>query len=131
MDAPRDMVAEVWHGGGGVSHDVNWLYIDATELGSVGDNRGKSAIYKVPLLKGRHKVRWVLTGGTFRTNLLAIVDPDSGKLLSLTGDESPADKATPKEQKIHVKGRQSGWPLIDVKWLPPAVREMHGKSRGR
>lgn len=28
------MTVKVWQAGGGVSHDVNWLYVDRTEIGS-------------------------------------------------------------------------------------------------
>ena len=98
--------AKIWYGGGGVSHDVNWLYVDDRLPGSVGDDRDKSAIYEVALLKGRHKIRWEFQGGAFRTNILAVNDPVSGELLPLTSMDQTWTKKRARNSESTSKARR-------------------------
>ena len=69
LQVPRDMVVKVSHAGGGVSHDVNTLFVDDRKISSVGDDRSKHAVDELKLKKGPHAVCWELTGGTFQHNL--------------------------------------------------------------
>lgn len=120
VDIPRDMIVKVWLAGGGVSHDVNWLYVDGTEIGSTGDDRGKNYTYELPLLEGLHHVRWKLTGGTFRTNILVFLDPEHGKLLPLINVGTDRIRKSPTEPIIDIDSTEIGWPVRD-NWLPSVI----------
>lgn len=120
LKVPRDMVVIIYHAGGGVSHDINRLYVNGRELGSVGDDRKKHATYEVPLAEGYHPIRWELTGGTFRSNLLAFIDPDEGKLLPLlNGGDAPLHRSA-DDTIVRVHGTKLEWPLEADK-LPETV----------
>jgi serine/threonine protein kinase len=116
---PKDMIVRVWQVGGGVSHDQNWLYIDDKQMGVTGDNHEKELKLDLPMTKGLHRVRWLLTGGTFRTNILVFIDPHTGKLMDLVSKGIPKTR----EQIIRIDGTEIGWP-IQEKSLPPAVQEL-------
>ena len=120
VKVPRDMTVKVWLAGGGVSGDVNWLYIDGAEIGSTGDDRGKNYTYEVPLLEGLHHVRWKLTGGTFRTNILVFLDPAHGKLLPLVNVGTDRIRKSPDEPIIDIDSTEIGWPVRD-NWLPSVI----------
>lgn len=98
VEVPRDMTIRVWHAAGGVSEDWGELFVGDRLLGRVGDDLAKKAIYSVKLPQGKHRVRWVLTGGYFRNNLLKFEDAATGELLTVSHDatqrrESGADRA--------------------------------------
>lgn len=118
---PQDMFVKVWHGGGGVSHDVNWLYIDGREISVVGDDHSKHFVAEIPMLKGVHQIRWELTGGTFRTNILAFIDPDSGALMKFLNSGIANLRQSADERVIHINRTEPGWPITNLDWLPPAV----------
>lgn len=128
VDVPRDMTVKVWLAGGGVSHDVNWLYVNGKEVGSTGDDRGKNYTYDVPLLKGRHKVRWLLTGGTFTNNILVFLDPQSGELLPLKSRGVAAIRRSEDEPLIEINGTEMGWPIRE-NWLPDVVYRLAGEEK--
>ena len=97
--------------GGGVNHDVNWLYINDREIGSTGDDRSKHLVKEMELDVGTHNIRWLLTAGTFRSNILLIKDAD-GKLLPLTIRKE--DEKLVENSELHhveIKSRQWGWPI--------------------
>ena len=125
LDLPRDMTVNVWLAGGGVSNDVNWLYIDEKEIGSTGDDRGRSYKYKLPLSKGRHQIKWLLTGGAFRTNILVFLDPETGELLPLKNEGVSSIRRSKDEPLVEITGTKSGWPVPE-NWLPPVVNEIAG-----
>lgn len=130
LEVPRDMTVKVWLAGGGVSHDVNWLYVDGKEIGSTGDNRGKNYNYELPLLKGRHQVKWLLTGGTFRSNILVFLDPQSGQLLPLKNRGIASVRRKKDEPLIEINGKDMGWPIRD-NWLPDVVYKLAGKENNK
>lgn len=110
LEVPRDMIVKVWHAGGGVSHDVNTLFVNDRKISSVGDDRDKHAIDELKLKKGSHIVRWELTGGTFRNNLLKFVDSDSDDMLPLSFamDGLPA---APVREFVRIGSDERGWPI--------------------
>jgi len=114
LELSRDMVIEARHAGGGVSHDVNTLFVDDRKISSVGDDRSKHSIEKLDLKKGVHTIRWELTGGTFRNNLLKLVDPETGKLLPLSFAKVRLPDL-PTKEVIHVGTDKHGWP-IPAEW---------------
>lgn len=118
---PQDMTVKVWHGGGGVSHDVNWLYLDDKKISVVGDDHSKHFVAEIPMLKGLHQVRWKLTGGTFQTNLLAFVDPESGELMDFANSGIASIRTSADEPVVRINGTEMDWPITDPDWLPPAV----------
>lgn len=124
LQVPRDMVVRVYQAGGGVSHDVNTLFVNYQKLGSVGDDQNKQATYEVPLAKGYHHVRWELTGGTFRSNLLAFIDPDENKLLPVlnSGDDSLSDSSDDTIVRIH--GTKLDWPLQANQLPKPVLKNL-------
>ena len=61
-------------------------------IGTVGDDTYKNVIYVLTLEAGIHPVRWDLTGGYFRHNLLKCENPQTGVLLRLTHTQSPNSK---------------------------------------
>jgi hypothetical protein len=116
---PRDMVVKIWHAGGGVSHDECGLYVDGRLLGVVGDNRDKHNIYEVPLLKGRHDVRWELSGGTFRTNVLLFQDPETEQLLPITNAGPESVRKDSKNRVVRIQSSRTDWPVsAKPDWLP-------------
>ena len=119
---PRDMVVKIWHAGGGVSHDECGLYVDGRLLGVVGDDRDKHHIYEVPLLKGRHQIRWELSGGTFRTNILLCQDPDSEKLLPILNAGPDSIRKLPADRLVQIQSSRTDWPVsAKPDWLPAII----------
>lgn len=53
----------VHHAGGSASGGVLYLLIDGKEAHAVGDDRTKDETITLPLAKGDHAIRWLLTGG--------------------------------------------------------------------
>ena len=127
IDVPQDMTVHLWQAGGGVSGDVNWLYVDGTEVCVTGDDRGKNFSGELHLLKGLHQVRWVLTGGTFRTNILAFVDPKNGKLLQMINKGQAVTRRADNDKLIEIKPGATGWPIRE-NWLPPIVDEVNPRN---
>ena len=128
VEVPRDMTIKVWLAGGGVSHDVNWLYVDGEEIGSTGDDRGKNYTYELPLLRGRHQVKWRLTGGTFTNNILVFLDLQSGQLLPLKNRGTASVRRSKDEPLIEINGKEMGWPIRE-NWLPDVVYKIAGKEK--
>jgi|GEM_PF-2200878 serine/threonine protein kinase len=122
---PRDMLVQVWQAGGGVSHDNNWLHLDGTQLCVTGDDRDKHYKAELPLLKGLHHVRWELTGGTFRANILFFMDPESGELLRLVNKGESSIRRSPDDTRIEIKGEKLDWP-IKTEWLPRFIQKLNG-----
>lgn len=122
LDVPRDMVVKIWHAGGGVSHDECGLYVDGTLLGVVGDDRNKHNIYEVPLLKGRHDIRWELSGGTFRTNILLFKDPETERLLPITNAGPESVRKDSEDRVVKIRSTRTDWPVsAKPDWLPKIV----------
>lgn len=122
LDVPRDMVVKIWHAGGGVSHDECGLYVDGTLLGVVGDDRDKHNIYEVPLLKGRHNVRWELSGGTFRTNILLFQDPETETFLPLINAGPESVRKASADRIVLIQSSRIDWPVsAKPDWLPEIV----------
>lgn len=118
VDVPAETQIDVYHAAGGVNGDHGTLYVNEKKLGQVGDDTVKVVIYSLTLPKGRHPVRWVLTGGLFQPNVLKFQDVNSGKLLSLyhtdkQRDETGAAKAT---TVIKAQGKVAGWPPAPNAW---------------
>lgn len=119
---PHDMVAKIWHAGGGVSHDQCRLYVDDRLLGVVGDNTDKHNIYEVPLLKGRHDIRWELTGGTFRTNMLVVQDGETGEQLEIVNPGPESLRQSPDDKVVQIQSNRPDWPVsAKADWLPKTV----------
>ena len=110
LEVPEDLVVKVFHAGGGVSHDVNTLFVDGEAVSSVGDDRSKHAVDELELTAGVHTVRWQMTGGTFRNNLLKFVDPETDDLIPLrfVTEEVPDD---PIREFVRVGTDKRGWPI--------------------
>lgn len=120
LQVPRDMVVKVYQAGGGVSHDVNTLSVNYQKLGSVGDDLEKQATYEVPLAKGYHHVRWELSGGTFRSNLLAFIDPANNELLPLLNRGVDSVRLSDDDRIVRIHKTKLDWPL-QTDQLPTAV----------
>ncbi len=102
---------KVFMAGGGVNHDVNWIYINERELGSTGDNRSKHLVEDLELTKGTHDVRWLLTAGTFRSNILLIQDAD-GKMLPLTIRNEDQIRLKDRDlEQVRITSNDWGWPI--------------------
>jgi hypothetical protein len=125
VSVPRHMTVKIWHAAGGVNNDHGELTIDDRLIGTVGDDLVKNVIYVVKLPQGTHRVRWVLTGGTFQNNLLKFEDPQTGDLLEVFHDSgqrgaSGADSAReivkadrdPAEWSIAVDPTAWRWDMI-------------------
>jgi hypothetical protein len=122
LAVPRDMIVNIWHAGGGVSHDQCGLYVDGLLLGIVGDDRDKHHIYEVPLLKGRHQIRWELSGGTFRTNILLCQDQDSKRLLPILNAGPDSIRKLPADRLVQIQSSRTDWPVsAKPDWLPEIV----------
>ena len=122
LDVPRDMVVKIWHAGGGVSHDECGLYVDGALLGVVGDDREKHNIYEVPLLKGRHNVRWELSGGTFRTNILLFQDPETKSYLPIINSGPESARKASADRVVLIQSSRTDWPVsAKPDWLPESV----------
>ncbi len=91
LEVPRKMIVQVMHYGGSGNRGIDWLYVDGREVGSVGDDRVKRAVYNLPLEAGTYAVEWRLTGGDFGNGILQFFDPETKKSLRVyVGDEALA-----------------------------------------
>ena len=112
---PRDMTVSIRQAGGGVNQDHAELFINDQSIGVVGDDTAKKSVYVVNLPQGTHRVRWVLTAGTFQHCLLKFEDPQSGELLPMY--HTPADREAcgyaQAREVIPVNADLAAWPLID------------------
>ena len=118
VEAQEETTIDVYHAAGGVNGDHGTLYVDDRELGQVGDDTVKNVIYTVTLPKGTHKVRWLLTGGLFQTNLLKLQNAKTGELLTLfhTPEQREATGASKAVRTIDAQGAVEGWPpAVDPK----------------
>jgi hypothetical protein len=113
VDVPRDMTVKIWHAAGGVNNDHGELTIDDRLIGTVGDDLVKNMIYVVKLPQGTHRVRWVLTGGTFQNNLLKFEDPQTGTLLEVFHDAGQREASGVDSAREIVEGNQdpAGWSI--------------------
>ena len=120
VEVPQEMAVDVYHAAGGVNRDHGTLFLDGCRIGQVGDDTAKSVVYTLTLPEGTHEIRWVLTGGTFQTNLLKFQAAKTGDLLSVyhtakQRDETGAAKAA---TTIDAQGTVEGWPPVDPKaWI--------------
>jgi len=53
----------IHHVGGSASGGVLTLFVDGQKVSEVGDDRSKNSTFLLPLTKGHHALRWVLSGG--------------------------------------------------------------------
>jgi hypothetical protein len=118
VELAEETLLEIHHAAGGVNRDHGTLYIDDRQIGQVGDDLAKNVVYTLTLPKGTHKVRWVLTGGTFQPNLLRFQKGKSGELLTLFHtqrqlEETGAAKAV---KTIEAQGEVEGWPPAISSW---------------
>lgn len=123
LAVPKDMSLRVYQAGGGVSHDVNQLYVNHRSLGMTGDNRDKHLEQVLHLRKGLHHVRWVLKGGTFRSNILAFVDASTREMLRLVNPGIEAVRLDGSDRYVNINGRKQDWP-VPHDWLPNSVRDV-------
>lgn len=120
VEIPHEMAVDVYHAAGGVNRDHGTLFLDGHQIGQVGDDTAKSVVYTLTLPQGTHEIRWVLTGGTFQTNLLKFQAAKTGELLSVyhtakQRDETGAAKAA---ETVDAQGMVEGWPPVDPKaWI--------------
>jgi hypothetical protein len=125
---PQDMTVIIRQAGGGVNQDHAELFINDQSIGVVGDDTVKKAVYVVHQPQGTHRVRWVLTAGTFQHCLLKFEDPQSGELLPMY--HTPADRDAcgyaQAREVVPVNADPAAWPLIDDpkewRWVPIAGR---------
>jgi hypothetical protein len=112
VDVPREMTIDVYHAAGGVNMDHGTLLVDDRQIGQVGDDTAKSVIYTLTLPKGEHKLKWVLTGGTFQHNLLKFQDAKTGELLNVyhTAAQLEETGAAKAAKTIDAQGTVEGWP---------------------
>ncbi len=112
VDVPEKMTIDIYHAAGGVNRDHGTLFLDGRQLGQVGDDTVKHVIYTVTLPQGTHEVRWVLTGGTFQTNLLKMQEAKSGELLKVfhTPKQRHDSGASRAVKTIDAQGDVEGWP---------------------
>jgi hypothetical protein len=61
LSAPGNVI--IHHVGGSANGGVLALYIDSQLVNRVGDDRSRDIMVSLPLDKGDHMVRWVLSGG--------------------------------------------------------------------
>jgi hypothetical protein len=71
---------KVRHEGGTSTGGVHTLYVNGKEIGVVGDGHVKSATYDLPLGRGAHTIRWVLTGNRLGSCLLEFQEPDGAAI---------------------------------------------------
>lgn len=128
LQVPRDMVVRIYQAGGGVSHDVSTLFVNYQKLGSVGDDREKQSTYEIPLAKGFHHVRWELSGGTFRSNLLAFIDPENDELLPLRNAGADSIRQTPDDRIVRIHSTKLDWPL-EAELLPLPIQQLHHRKQ--
>lgn len=128
LSVPRDMTVRVFQAGGGVSHDVNQLFVNHRSLGKTGDNTDKHLEKDIPLAAGLHHVRWVLKGGTFRSNILAFVDAASGELLPLLNPGIASIRLRATDRYSPVEGRKLDWP-VPADWLPATVQRQWSDAK--
>jgi hypothetical protein len=124
LQVPRDMVVKIYQAGGGVRYDVNTLFVNYQKPGSVGDDLEKQGTYEIPLAKGFHHVRWELSGGIFRGNLLAFIDPENDELLPLLNAGVDSIRQTPDDRIVRIHSTKLDWPL-EVKLLPLPIQQLH------
>lgn len=115
VQLPAEMVVKIWHGAGGVNGDHGTLYLDDRLLGVVGDDTVKNMIYLVKLTSGTHTVRWELTGGYYRENLLKLENPQTGELLPLTHPATQTPQ--PGERLIKACAPWESWPTATAPGL--------------
>ena len=123
IDVLEDCSVRIYQAGGGVSHDVNTLYLDHRKICTTGDNTDKHFDAEFKLSQGRHFIRWKLTGGTFRSNVLAIVNSGTGALVPILNHGLKSIQVDPDDQILYIEGQQKDWPIPDD-WLPDAVQRL-------
>ena len=120
IEVPHEMALEVYHAAGGVNCDHGTLFLDGNRIGQVGDDTAKSVVYTLTLSQGTHEIRWVLTGGTFQTNLLKFQAAKTGNLLNVyfTAKQREETGAAKAATTIDAQGTVEGWPPVDPKdWI--------------
>ena len=120
VEVPQEMAVDIYHTAGGVNRDHGTLFRDGRRIGQVGDDTAKSVVYKITLPRGTHLIKWVLTGGTFQTNLLKFQAVKTGDLLSVyhTAKQRDETGATKAAKIIDAQGTVEGWPRVDPKaWI--------------
>jgi len=118
VELPQETTVDIYHAAGGVNEDHGTLYIDDRKIGQVGDDLAKFVIYTVTLPKGTHRIRWVLTGGTFQANLLKLQDAMTGELLKVfhTAKQREETGASKAVKTIDAQGELEGWPPDFKTW---------------
>lgn len=118
VEAPVDTTVDIYHAAGGVNEDHGTLYLDERLIGQVGDDMAKFVIYTLTLPRGKHRIRWVLTGGTFQPNLLKFQNVKTGHLLKMfhTPKEREQTGASEAVKTIDAQGEVEGWPPDFKTW---------------
>lgn len=120
VEVPHEMAVDVYHAAGGVNRDHGTLFLNSHRVGQVGDDMAKNVVYTLTLPQGMHEIRWVLTGGTFQTNLLKFQAAKTGDLLNVyhTARQRDETGAAQAAKTIHAHGTVEGWPPVDPKsWI--------------
>ncbi|MAE66798.1 MAG: hypothetical protein CMJ18_21220 [Phycisphaeraceae bacterium] len=115
LRVPRDMTVRAWMAGGSSSGGVHRLFVDRREVGSVGDDRQKNLVFRLPLSRGDYAVRWVLTGGDFGSSLLTFLDPTTGQPLDvvITQELLTSARSMPVNAEIDNSVDQTFWGMPD------------------
>ena len=94
LELPRKMVVDVMHNGGSAQDGVHTLLVDGREVGQIGDDRRKTAVYRLSLEPGAYEIEWLLTGGDFGDSVLQFFDAETKQPLPVTiGDKALARAA--------------------------------------
>ena len=101
LHVPQATTVLAWHAGGSASRGIHRLDVDGRHVGSIGDDRVKDIVYRLPLKAGAYPVKWVLTGGDFGNSVLQFVDDRTKQILSVTAsDEAVSVAISPPLKRI-------------------------------
>ena len=98
----RGMKVQIRHVGGSSTGGVHSLSIDGKVVSQVGDDRSKNHVSEQGLARGKHTIRWVLTGGLFGNSFVKFENPRTGDLLPLyfTKEDLDSLKECPVKRDI-------------------------------
>ena len=118
LHVPQATTVLAWHAGGSASRGIHWLDVDGRHVGSIGDDRVKDIVYRLPLKAGAYPVKWVLTGGDFGNSVLQFVDDRTKRILPVTAPAEAVSVATSPPLK-RILDNSSAQPRS----LPPCFAE--------
>ncbi|MCI0359777.1 MAG: LamG domain-containing protein, partial [Planctomycetaceae bacterium] len=104
-----DAQLEVRHAGGSSSGGVHTFFLSSQNISEIGDDRSKDDTRTLPLVKGQHPLRWVLTGGDLGTALLSLVPVDTA------GKPLPGAAAVQYSRDMNVLARSVPY-RQEIKW---------------